>query len=193
MADSISGPRRTTRPEKWLCRTFYVSALISIYRRKWALSLTPSSLRRQMDSQCATPTSGRGSGFLRFKGRIWSHSSFMNSATPLRPWAAKSGASVKMVQAQLGHKDPALTLRLYQHLFDDDLDALGDRMSAAFSESVDPVADAGDDKNARPSRGLILVEGGVSKRRSATTRDFMAPPGGFEPPTHGLGNRRSIL
>ncbi|MGP0030372.1 MAG: tyrosine-type recombinase/integrase [Acidimicrobiales bacterium] len=29
--------------------------------------------------------------------------------------AASCGASVKVVQTQLGHADPALTLRLYQH------------------------------------------------------------------------------
>jgi hypothetical protein len=46
--------------------------------------------------------------------------------------AAKAGASVKLVQTQLGHSDPALTLRLYQHLFPDDLDALAMRMDEVF-------------------------------------------------------------
>ena len=45
--------------------------------------------------------------------------------------AAKAGASLKMIQTQLGHGDPSLTLRLYQHNFDDDLDDLGTRLDEA--------------------------------------------------------------
>jgi integrase len=36
----------------------------------------------------------------------------------------RRGASVKAVQAQLGHSTPAVTLNVYSHLFADDLDAL---------------------------------------------------------------------
>lgn len=39
-----------------------------------------------------------------------------------------SGAHVKTVQTQLGHKSATLTLDSYGHLFDDDLDAIADRM-----------------------------------------------------------------
>ncbi len=92
--------------------------------------------------------------------------------------AAKSGASVKMVQQQLGHKDPALPLRLYQHLFEDDLDALGNRMSAAFEESL---------RNSRPDRGLTIVTGESTASPGSLTRTSSAPPAGFEPATHGLG------
>lgn len=35
-----------------------------------------------------------------------------------------SGASVKLVQRQLGHRSATLTLDIYSHLFADDLDAL---------------------------------------------------------------------
>ncbi len=35
-----------------------------------------------------------------------------------------SGASVKLVQRQLGHRSATLTLDTYSHLFADDLDAL---------------------------------------------------------------------
>ena len=39
-----------------------------------------------------------------------------------------SGASVKAVQRQLGHKSAALTLDIYADLFDGDLDEVADRM-----------------------------------------------------------------
>jgi hypothetical protein len=50
--------------------------------------------------------------------------------------AASNGASVKLAQTQLGHKDPALALRLYQHLFPDDLDELADRMDEVHSRKA---------------------------------------------------------
>ncbi|QDH85072.1 tyrosine integrase [Gordonia phage Dardanus] len=42
----------------------------------------------------------------------------------------RSGAHVKTVQRQLGHKTATMTLDLYGHLFDDDLDQIADRMGA---------------------------------------------------------------
>jgi hypothetical protein len=93
------------------------------------------------------------------------------------------------VQTQLGHKDPALTLRVYQHLFPDDLDLLAARIDEAFNEpDVQDIQQV-----ARPDRGLTIVRDADGETGDATTRDFVAPPAGFEPATHGLGNRRSIL
>lgn len=43
-----------------------------------------------------------------------------------------SGAHVKTIQRQLGHKSATMTLDNYGHLFDDDLDGVADRMSAEF-------------------------------------------------------------
>lgn len=43
-----------------------------------------------------------------------------------------SGAHVKTIQRQLGHKSATMTLDNYGHLFDDDLDGVADRMGAAF-------------------------------------------------------------
>lgn len=40
----------------------------------------------------------------------------------------QSGANVKTVQRQLGHKSAAMTLDVYADLFDDDLDELSERM-----------------------------------------------------------------
>lgn len=43
-----------------------------------------------------------------------------------------SGAHVKTIQRQLGHKSATMTLDNYGHLFDDDLDGVADRMGAGF-------------------------------------------------------------
>jgi len=45
--------------------------------------------------------------------------------------AIASGASVKLVQRMLGHKSAVLTLDLYGHLYEDDLDAVADRLHDA--------------------------------------------------------------
>ena len=39
-----------------------------------------------------------------------------------------SGANVKTVQSQLGHKTATMTLDQYGHLFPDDLDGVADKM-----------------------------------------------------------------
>ena len=53
-----------------------------------------------------------------------------------------SGASIKVVQRQLGHATATMTLDLYGHLYDDDLDALADaldrRLAAAPAPPVRP-------------------------------------------------------
>lgn len=45
--------------------------------------------------------------------------------------AVSAGANVKAVQRMLGHASAAMTLDVYSGLFDDDLDAVADRMDAA--------------------------------------------------------------
>lgn len=45
----------------------------------------------------------------------------------------RSGANVKAVQRQLGHRSAAMTLDVYADLFDDDLDAVGEAMDALLS------------------------------------------------------------
>lgn len=47
-----------------------------------------------------------------------------------------SGANVKAVQRMLGHASAAMTLDVYSGLFDDDLDALADRLDEAAARSV---------------------------------------------------------
>lgn len=50
--------------------------------------------------------------------------------------AVSAGANVKAVQRMLGHASASMTLDVYAGLFDDDLDAVADRMDAASSESL---------------------------------------------------------
>ncbi|GAA1856134.1 tyrosine-type recombinase/integrase [Myceligenerans crystallogenes] len=54
--------------------------------------------------------------------------------------AIAGGASVKAVQRLLGHESPMLTLSTYAGLFEDDLDAVGDLMSAGFTATAAPPA-----------------------------------------------------
>jgi integrase len=46
----------------------------------------------------------------------------------------RQGASIKAVQQQLGHSTPMVTLNVYAHLFEDDLDRLYEGLDAKFSE-----------------------------------------------------------
>ena len=46
-----------------------------------------------------------------------------------------SGANVKTVQSQLGHKTATMTLDQYGHLFPDDLDDVADKMDDLVSGS----------------------------------------------------------
>jgi integrase len=51
--------------------------------------------------------------------------------------AIASGANVKVVQTMLGHKSATMTLDLYGHLFDDQLDEIADAMDAARTAAQD--------------------------------------------------------
>lgn len=54
--------------------------------------------------------------------------------------AVSAGANVKAVQKMLGHKSAAMTLDVYADLFDDDLDAVAERLEQSASK-VRPNAD----------------------------------------------------
>lgn len=47
-------------------------------------------------------------------------------------WAIRSGASVKAVQRMLGHATAVITLEVYAHLFDDELDSVADKIGEMF-------------------------------------------------------------
>ena len=58
--------------------------------------------------------------------------------------AVSAGANVKHVQRMLGHASAAMTLDVYSGLFDDDLDAVADRLGEAAEAAV-PRSCPGDD------------------------------------------------
>lgn len=53
--------------------------------------------------------------------------------------AIKSNANIKVVQRMLGHKTATMTLDLYGHLFDDDLDAVAEGMDAGARTAADQL------------------------------------------------------
>ncbi|MGB3301433.1 MAG: site-specific integrase [Gordonia sp. (in: high G+C Gram-positive bacteria)] len=55
--------------------------------------------------------------------------------------AVQSGASVKAVQAMLGHEKASMTLDVYADLFDDDLDQVASALDAARNRSRQPPFD----------------------------------------------------
>ena len=52
--------------------------------------------------------------------------------------AVSAGANVKSVQRMLGHASAAMTLDVYSGLFDDDLDAVADRLDGAARDAAVP-------------------------------------------------------
>jgi integrase len=50
--------------------------------------------------------------------------------------AISAGANVKAVQRMLAHASAAMTLDVYSDLFDDDLNAVSDRLDEAYQRSV---------------------------------------------------------
>ncbi|MCU1617527.1 MAG: putative phage integrase [Frankiales bacterium] len=113
----------------------------------------------------------RGGGVLR--NRIFRRAAFDRAATAvgldglvpheLRHTAASlavsSGANVKAVQRMLGHASAALTLDTYTDLFDDDLDAVAERLDLAARAVRERFADSG------PFRGFRAASG-----KEATSR-----------------------
>ena len=54
--------------------------------------------------------------------------------------AVQAGAHVRLVQQMLGHSSPTVTLNVYSHLFDADLDLVADRLNTAkISSDADQV------------------------------------------------------
>ncbi len=63
--------------------------------------------------------------------------------------AVSAGANVKAVQRMLGHKSAAMTLDVYSGLFDDDLDAVAERLDAATRNAGVPLV--------RPEASVTLI------------------------------------
>jgi hypothetical protein len=73
--------------------------------------------------------------------------------------AIRENASVKIVQAMLGHRSATQTLDRYGHLYPSDLDALAERLDRAHTAAVAP--------SARPTGGPAVVDL-TQKARSMT-------------------------
>jgi integrase len=57
--------------------------------------------------------------------------------------AISAGASIKAIQRMLGHASAAMTLDTYGSLFDEDLEALADRLDERYREGGDNSGFAG--------------------------------------------------
>jgi integrase len=68
----------------------------------------------------------------------------------------REGATVKAVQAQLGHATASITLDTYGHLFPDELDQLAGRLEAARAEALE-ARRAGGPPRAWPQSGPTVV------------------------------------
>jgi integrase len=66
--------------------------------------------------------------------------------------AVAAGANVKAVQRMLGHASAAMTLDVYSGLFDDDLDAVADRLDAAARTARELPA-----SQQHPDRGHVTI------------------------------------
>ncbi|AHH17272.1 phage integrase family protein [Nocardia nova SH22a] len=58
--------------------------------------------------------------------------------------AIKAGANIKVIQKMLGHKTATMTLDLYGHLYDDDLDAVAERMDAGARAVLAELIETGE-------------------------------------------------
>ncbi|SDY90088.1 Phage integrase family protein [Modestobacter sp. DSM 44400] len=74
--------------------------------------------------------------------------------------AIAAGANVKAVQRMLGHASAAMTLDVYSGLFDDDLDAVVDRLDAASQTARGLPVD-----NLRTGGTIVAI-----KRKALTSR-----------------------
>ena len=92
---------------------------------------------------------------------------------------------MKSVQRMLGHASATLTLDRYGHLFADELDDVAARLDDAMRDAdVVPMWSRADP--------TLVDQDGQGPENGRSTAVLLVPPAGFEPATHGLGNRRSI-
>jgi hypothetical protein len=87
--------------------------------------------------------------------------------------AIAAGANVKVVQTMLGHTSATMTLDLYGHLFENQLDEVADAMDAARA-----AADF-----LRTNGSVVDLAIGKKCRNPCKQRALEARPKGFEPPT----------
>jgi hypothetical protein len=74
-----------------------------------------------------------------------------------------SGANIKAVQRQLGHASAAMTLDLYGHLYEEDLDTLSDALDRRYVAATTPP-------QTRPQQGSSDPAAPLSRPQRAPKR-----------------------
>jgi len=101
--------------------------------------------------------------------------------------AVSAGANVKAVQRMLGHASAAMTLDRYADLFDDDLDALADRLDEVRAAARGRVADS-----LRTRAEVVPLPATAQEPRGQQTRGLQfVETRGIEPLTPALQRRCS--
>lgn len=128
------------------------------YARRWARlpravsDMLAFHLERSVEDEASnlvfTAAEGGPLRYNNFRSRVWTRAvRKLDGELPkglsihhLRHTCAslliREGASVKAVQEQLGHSSPTVTLDVYAHLFNDDLDRLFERVDAIYMRSL---------------------------------------------------------
>ncbi len=99
--------------------------------------------------------------------------------------AIAAGANVKVVQNMLGHASAQMTLDCYAGLFENDQAEVALRLDELIAKNACHEF-ATKPPRIRDARTVEITESPLLRRFSDVA------PAGFEPATHGLGNRRSI-
>lgn len=141
-AVKVDGDVVVGSPKNHELRSVAVAGYVMDLLVKRAASLAPDDLlwRGRRGGWLTSP--GHRSWFTHALERAQGADASFPRITPhgLRHVAAgllvQSGANVKIVQRQLGHKSAALTLDRYAELFDDGLDSVASALDAGFSDVV---------------------------------------------------------
>ena len=125
-----------TYQRRWVRLPRFVSDMVALQLRDGVAA----------DPEALVFTSGTGTPLRNsnFRRRVWQQAleaaGLPETVRPLdlRHTCAslliRRGASIKAVQQQLGHSTPIVTLNVYAHLFNDDLDRLYEGLDAPFSK-----------------------------------------------------------
>lgn len=117
---------------------------------------------RRLDALVFTSEKGHPLRYANFRRVVWSPA-LRSAKVPkvglhvLRHSAAaamiRAGASPKTLQTILGHQSAGFTLSVYGHVFDEDMDALAERLEEVFHPRKNDVGEADDGAtgSARPS------------------------------------------
>ena len=156
--------------------------------------IKPLLIGKNSEDLVFTGPQGKAIRHANFRHRVWVPALGVTGNQGLRihdlrhtaaSLAIKSGANVKVVQNMLGHKSAQMTLDRYAGLFESDQVDVARRMDQVMAE---PACHENATKTPRIILGQVIPN---PKPLADKGKDLVAPAG-FEPATHGLGNRRSI-